>query len=193
MNQHLHEPFRGDARGSQFSESEGDGKGLGPVFPERHPGGDPTNLVTRSIEDDSVRGKSGAQSVPDAMDLTFVVLAQDVECANHVGGLVVGKGHFEPAANERDPRVRPRLSRVDPLGVNLDSDDSNGRDDARQAFGEFQGGVRCGTVSQVDDDGRGHRSKSGVPREPSIGTPKTVRSRCTAGDSTDYHPTILAG
>jgi hypothetical protein len=48
------------------------------------------------------------------------------------------------------------------------------------------------TVTEIDDDWVVHRAKSRVSSQPSVRAPKAVRARRSAGDSSDYHPTILA-
>jgi hypothetical protein len=47
-------------------------------------------------------------------------------------------------------------------------------------------------VTEIDDERVVHPTESWVTGEPSVGAPKAVRARRSAGDSSDYHPTILA-
>jgi hypothetical protein len=52
--------------------------------------------------------------------------------------------------------------------------------------------VRHGAVTEIDDERVTHRAKTRVTSKPAISAPKPVRTRRSAGDSSDYHPTILA-
>jgi hypothetical protein len=47
-------------------------------------------------------------------------------------------------------------------------------------------------ITEIDDEWVEHRPKTRVTRKPAVGATKAVRARRSAGDSSDYHPTILA-
>jgi hypothetical protein len=80
----------------------------------------------------------------------------------------------------------------DAFGVDFDANHPKSGLNTREPIGQFECRVRRRAVTEIHNERVPHRTKTRVTRKPTVGAPKAVRARRSTGDSSDYHPTILA-
>ena len=87
MNERLRQAFGSNGRRFEVSEAQRDCQRLRTVWGERDPRGDSTNLVAGAFDEHAFRLKASTHQLPGLGDVSFVVLAKHIECANDIGSL----------------------------------------------------------------------------------------------------------
>lgn len=209
VDQSFREPLRGDGRmlqpGQPQRHGEGPGHGVGP---DRHPGGDPPDLVAGSLDEKPIGREPPGHRRPGVRNLGLAVLAQYVERPHDGGTAAAGHRHLEPAAGERDTGVgcerraarshqlELRAGMGDTGGIDLEAQDLDVGAHVRQPGVQLQRRDTAGAVAEVHHERVGSPAEGGLACDPPIHAPQPVGAGRAARDLPDRsprHPPMMPG